>query len=474
VQAYAMDHDITELRELVWPDVLLRSPGPSVIPFTGEYRGIDGLRRINEISQATIRHEELPVFDEIRASGDLVLFRFQDRARVLPTGIVYSSPTLHLYEFEKGRVKRIENLFDTHALMQAFYPSRGSSKTKDIGVNCENGSRKTRGFTLVELLVVIAIIGILVALLLPAIQAAREAARRMSCQNNLKQMGTALLNYESAHKAFPPGAWMRVDPAGPKILRNANVLLLPYFEEQSLAGIWRNDLQFFEQSREALSTPVSIFTCPSNGAQTIADPIYDALGVPPGLALATTDYAYCKGATDAWCLGNQFPAIEKGMFHIIQEGVEMPTSVRHLTDGMSHTIAMGEAVGGERWPTCRQPGCTVPEGHAFADAPWMIGNVGVAAYADAGYVYVGIYGATIEPMNKRPVTGSILNEAGIFDCRSSVNGGPHASSNFRSDHAGGAQFLFCDCSVQFLREEIDASTYRALSTYAGGEVVQAP
>jgi prepilin-type N-terminal cleavage/methylation domain-containing protein/prepilin-type processing-associated H-X9-DG protein len=473
VQAYAMDHDISELRELVWPDVILRSPGPNVIPLSGEFHGIDGLQRMNEISQATVRHEELPVFDEIRASGDLVSIRFQDRARALSTGIVYSCPVQHIYEFEKGRVKRVDNLYDTHAMMAALYPPRRSSKTKRGGGNGENGSRKAHAFTLVELLVVIAIIGILVALLLPAIQAAREAARRMSCQNNLRQTGMALLNYESAHKAFPPGAWMRVDAAGPKILRNANVLLLPYFEEQSLAGIWRNESQFFEQSREALSTPVAIFTCPSNGAQTIADAIYDSLGMPPGLALATTDYAYCKGATDAWCLGNQYPANEKGVFHIIQQGEETPTAIRHMTDGTSHTIAVGEAAGGERWPTCRKPGCTAAEGHAFADAPWMIGNVGVAAYADAGYVYVGIYGSTIETMNKRPVTGSILNEAGIFDCRSSANGGPHASSNFRSDHAGGAQFLFCDGSVQFLRDAIDAATYGAMSTYAGGEVVQA-
>jgi prepilin-type processing-associated H-X9-DG protein len=264
---------------------------------------------------------------------------------------------------------------------------------------------------------------------------------------------------------------MKVDAAGPKILQNANVLLLPYFEEQSLAGGWRNDLAFYEQSRAALSTPVSIFTCPTNGVQTIADRVYDALGIPPGLALATTDYAYSRGVTDAWCLGNQIPAVEKGPFHIIQEAVELPTSIRQIIDGTTHTIAMGEAAGGERWPTCRSPGCTAAEGHAFADSPWMIGNVGVAAYADAGYVYVGIYGATIEPLNKTPVTGTILNEAGIMDCRSSANSGPHATSNFRSDHAGGGQFLFCDGSVQFLRDQIDAATYRGLSTIAGGEVV---
>jgi prepilin-type processing-associated H-X9-DG protein len=77
-------------------------------------------------------------------------------------------------------------------------------------------------------------------------------------------------------------------------------------------------------------------------------------------------------------------------------------------------------------------------------------------------------------MNKRPVTGSILNEPGIFDCRSSIDGGPHSSSNFRSDHAGGVLFLFCDGSVQFLSESIEPPLYRALSTHAGSEVAAMP
>ena len=80
----------------------------------------------------------------------------------------------------------------------------------------------------------------------------------------------------------------------------------------------------------------------------------------------------------------------------------------------------------------------------------------------------------MEPMNKTPVTGSTLNEPGIMDCRSSADGGPHSSSNFRSDHPGGVQFVFCDGSVQFLVGSIDPATYRGMSTYAGGEIVSAP
>ena len=327
-------------------------------------------------------------------------------------------------------------------------------------------------FTLVELLVVIAIIGILVALLLPAIQAAREAARRATCQSNLRQHGVALLNYHNAHQAFPPGAWLQVGAAGPNVLANANVLLLPYLEEVSLEGIWQHDRNYKDQNHIALTTPVPLFTCPSNGGQTVIDALFDSVGLPQGLAIATTDYAYCKGATDAWCLGNAYLPAEKGVFHIFNQESEQATKIARITDGTSHTIAMGEAAGGDNWTACRSPGCTVAEGRGQANVLWMVGDLSVAAHADAGYVFTGVYGATVERMNKRPVTGTILNEPGIFDCRSSTNGGPHASSNFRSDHPGGAMFLLCDGSVQFLTEDIDLSNYRALSTFAGGEVVQ--
>jgi prepilin-type processing-associated H-X9-DG protein len=100
--------------------------------------------------------------------------------------------------------------------------------------------------------------------------------------------------------------------------------------------------------------------------------------------------------------------------------------------------------------------------------------LGIDSLADAGYVAGSIFGATIELMNKRPVTGSILNEPGIFDCRSSLDGGPHASSNFRGDHPGGVVFLFCDGSVHVLGESIEMPLYRAVSTYSGGETAAIP
>jgi prepilin-type N-terminal cleavage/methylation domain-containing protein len=351
-------------------------------------------------------------------------------------------------------------------------PEASDGTSEDANCFCRTGRRTA--FTLVELLVVIAIIGVLVALLLPAVQAAREAARRASCQNNLKQLGLGLQLHHDALAAFPAGARMEVGAAGPKILTNANVAILPYLEQGAVEALWNHSLQYWEQLVTALETPVAVFTCPSNGYHGVSDEVFDTLGVPAGADLATTDYAFARGATDAWCLGNDYPADEKGVFHIINVAEEQPTAIRQITDGTSHTLAMGEAAGGDGWPTCRQAGCTEPEGRANADAPWMIGNVSTNQFSDAGWVYTALYAATVEPMNKRPVTGSILDEPGIFDCRSSVRGGPHASPNFRSDHPGGGEFLMCDGSVRFLSEGIEFSVYRALSTFAGEDMAVVP
>jgi len=329
--------------------------------------------------------------------------------------------------------------------------------------------RRPAAFTLVELLVVIAIISVLVALLLPAVQAAREAARRSSCQNNLKQFGLALLNHEAALGHVPPGARMKIGAVGPEIGANANVALLPYLEQPALETYWDHNRSYWEQDPVILATPVPLFTCPSNDAQTISDQAFEDVGVPPGLRLATSDYAFSRGATDAWCLSNEYPPHENGLFHIVGDGFAHVTTLRQISDGASRTFAMGEAAGGEQWTVCTLPGCTEPEGRSRADVPWMVGNLSTAEIAAAGYPFTGIYGTTIEPLNKRPVTSTLVDNAGIFDCRSSADGGTDATSNFRSDHAGGGFFLHCDGAVCFIGESIEAGIYRSLSTIAGDE-----
>ena len=324
--------------------------------------------------------------------------------------------------------------------------------------------RQLPGFTLVELLVVIAIIGILVALLLPAVQAAREASRRSACSNNLHQFGVALLNFESVHGRLPTGLLAK-PPYGPTDLTaNATTLLLPYFEEGSLIARYDMAKPYWLQPVEVLQTPVPIFTCPSNGYQTFGNDVFLMLGLPAGIQLATSDYIYSRGATDAWCITFQYPKSIIGPFTI---GIDY--RLRDISDGQSHTMAMGEGAGGERWPVCQKVGCTVAD-PAGPDGsyPWMVGNL-PADVLLPGFVATSTFGCTIEPMNKRPVTNTILSAAAVTDCRSSEAGGPHNTSNFRSDHPGGAQFLFCDGAVHYLNEGIEMALYRGLSTQAGGE-----
>lgn len=331
--------------------------------------------------------------------------------------------------------------------------------------------RRSTAFTLVELLVVIAIIGVMVALLLPAVQATREAARRAQCQNNLKQFGLALLNHEQALGYLPPGARMKIGAAGPEIGVNANVAILPFIEQGAIQTRWQSARPYWEQEPTVLAAPIALFTCPSNDFQTVSDAAFEEVGVPAGVQLATTDYAYSRGATDAWCLSNDYPLHELGAFHIVGQGYAAVTELRQITDGASHTFAMGEAAGGDDRTVCTMPGCTQPEGRSRANAPWMIGNLGSAEIAAGGYPYAGIYGTTREALNKRPVTSTLVENSGIFDCRSSADGGLHATSTFRSDHADGGFFLNCDGAVMFVAESTDMAVYQSRSTMAGDDAI---
>lgn len=321
------------------------------------------------------------------------------------------------------------------------------------------GTRVRRGFTLVELLVVIAIIALLTVLLLPAVQAAREAARRASCSNNLRQFGLAIHNFEGARGHYPAGADAK-PPFGPTDTHaNANALLLPFFEEASLASLYHYDRPYWEQPRSVILAEIPTFTCPTNGHKMFVNDVFERLGLPVGDTFATSDYAYSHGVNDATCV-EQIPPREVGVF-ILGEGC--PVSA--ITDGTSHTLAVGEAVGGEHWTVCDGVGCQEPTPGIEAAYPWVIGTVP----ADFLRPLIGTsnFCSTTEPMNKRPVTNTLVTVSALGDCRASFAGGTHTMSNFRSDHVGGAQFVYCDGSVHFLESSIDMKVYQATSTRAG-------
>ncbi len=189
------------------------------------------------------------------------------------------------------------------------------------------------GFTLVELLVVIAIIGVLVALLLPAIQQAREAARRAQCSNHLKQWGLATLNYESARRRFGPGI-VDNDQDYRDGQHSGLVYLLPYVEENGLYQQY--DLEADWKSPGNLrvaAVRIETLLCPSNASAVVDD------GGVPG---APTDYAFSKGDLAFLCED----AVGRGIYD-----VNSRTAIRAIKDGTSHTLAMGEAVSDPNWVT---------------------------------------------------------------------------------------------------------------------------
>jgi prepilin-type N-terminal cleavage/methylation domain-containing protein/prepilin-type processing-associated H-X9-DG protein len=360
-------------------------------------------------------------------------------------------------------------------------------------------SGRKSGFTLVELLVVIAIIGILIGLLLPAVQAAREAARRTQCKNNLKQFGLAMHNYADAQGVLPPGGIASLTytndvATGIKLYMSTTSMLLPYFEQRNLQSIYNFNKEWTDQSPVIGSTVVPIFNCPSNQKENpVLNDILNALLPPPnqiGGTLALLDYAYCKGATDAFCDKPDLAlSDERGIFDYF-----LINGFQHITDGTSNTIAMGEAAGGNRWRLCARAGCTGPELDlvtfagsvpATADQSWVAGTVNYTAIASVGLHVGSQFGCTVDRMNKNPVTESLANEGHLAvkpgdtsACVSNrINGvvpattGYHTVSNFRSDHPGGCQFLMADGSVHFLQEQMDYFAYRGLSTRAGGETV---
>lgn len=349
--------------------------------------------------------------------------------------------------------------------------------------------RSVRAFTLVELLVVIAIIGVLVALLLPAIQAAREAGRRAQCLNNLKQFGLALQNHHAAKGAFPHGALMKQKPTD--IYANANSALLPFFEQAALHSLYNHNKQWEDQNPGVASTAIPMFKCPSSGAP---NPLIDhLLGlVVDESVFGVTEYAYCMGATDAFCAregvkAGEIPASQQGIFNIA-----WGASIRQITDGTSNTIAMGDASGDPRWKVCHLAKCTEadvtpgPGGDApLASSGWILGEPNSTVFYPSLGPKGGTYGCMIEPMNKYPVTDTYLDypqyvgdysafkagAAGHY-CKSSEEGGSHAASNYRSDHPGGCNFLMADGSVAFVSEGIALAVYRARSTISGDELVQ--
>jgi len=357
--------------------------------------------------------------------------------------------------------------------------------------------RATRklGFTLIELLVVIAILALLMGMLLPAVQKVREAAARLSCSNNLKQIGLALHGFHDDNGFLPPGMVTELNVQDS--YHTGLTDLLPYLEADNVHRLYHYDTPWYDQENyDAVGKEVKVFYCPSNRAGGSIDtaPYVKQWGAAMPPFVGACDYALCKGANAG--LGpdpTKIPTEARGLFNISQAdftvsggqfqwGPRPRFAVRFtdITDGLTNTFAMGEAAGGN--PMYVAADLSDPSQAAvepFVDGPAVIDQAwGVASLGDQQHPwYAGLFGVTAqfglppdprdEPMNRRPVTPTVV---GADPSGYNVSGRDRVSG-FRSMHLGGCNFLFADGGVRWVGQSIDPATYRALSTYAGGEVI---
>lgn len=294
--------------------------------------------------------------------------------------------------------------------------------------------RRSAGFTLIELLVVIAIIGVLMALLLPAVQQAREAGRRAQCKSQLKQVGIALHSYTDIHRMLPVGAYY-FGPVGSYENGSIIVRLLPWLERQDLYDAFNFqrppvDLQRFNDGTLIGAKVIGILQCPSDG-QMIMGP----------LGLTTVNYVASNGSAarinnSACSCANPPPwnALALSPYDdprnfsgpFTRRGT--PVKLQDVTDGLSQTIFFGETL----------PACSVHARQGWSSANNMQG-----------------FATTTIPINF-----DTCNEFDANGCRRPCNW--NAESGFKSKHAGGSHFLRGDGSVDFLTESVNLRVFQNL------------
>ncbi len=302
-----------------------------------------------------------------------------------------------------------------------------------------------KGFTLVELLVVITIIGILMSLLLPAVQQIRAAARRMQCANNLKQISLALLNYEAAIKTFPHGTnWCCSNSGG-----NWATMIFPYVEQQALydqlnfEGNFRDD-----EHAEIVRIPVSVFVCPADG--DASNPVMQrfhhnatpahVLWYPASMGPTHMDQCpFCPDPTPSpenYCCqgwnfgtnGNGSLGIARGTHAGIFGRNTKSTKMAAIKDGSSNTLLVGE---------------TLPEQCTF----------------------IGLYSHNF-PLSGTSIPLNLMESADGTEW--------YRTCGFKSAHTSGANFAMADGSVHFLTDGVDYQLYNALGTRSGREVAVLP
>jgi prepilin-type N-terminal cleavage/methylation domain-containing protein/prepilin-type processing-associated H-X9-DG protein len=306
-------------------------------------------------------------------------------------------------------------------------------------------NQKSAGFTLVELLVVITIIGILIALLLPAVQTAREAARRSQCSNNLKQICLALHGYHERKGCFPPGSVepSDADPGDTGSQLGVFFMLLPDLELNSLydgvnwqnppANIvyspitWQND----PKNRLVIGTRPTVLVCPSDIGPPMEDEYHAVANYYSGGLSAVCSYAMVMGSIGP---GNGLfnppgKYDNNGLFYLSRAH-----RIADVIDGTSNTLAVGEVLEGNTMNSSNV---------------WFFGGR-----------FLDTLRTTQEPINTKPATGDFFPSSGL-------SWGAKFNGSLGSYHPGGCNFGFADGHVTFLAENIPLAIYRALSTRNG-------
>jgi prepilin-type N-terminal cleavage/methylation domain-containing protein/prepilin-type processing-associated H-X9-DG protein len=343
-------------------------------------------------------------------------------------------------------------------------------------------TRRKSGFTLIELLVVIAIIAVLIGLLLPAVQKVREAAARMSCGNNLKQLGLAVHNYHDTAGSLPPvrigngdgwASWM--------------VLILPYVEQNNIYQLWDLSKKYSVQSVAAQQAQVKTYLCPSrrgpgalstqetfDSADNVTPPPWNSSGSqyrftapnnPPG---SLTDYAanvgtfygtfeYDQPASGRPSNGAWFAVTANGPIILptltvtgssgqttqVLTSWKSSVTIQSITDGTSNTFLVGEK-------------------HVPASALGRLKAGDGPAFSGAWTSYMGRVAGLEDPLARGP-----------NDLTKSLNGDAFWARKFGSWHSGVVQFVFCDGSVKGVKDTIDTENLRRLSDRRDGLVINA-
>lgn len=333
--------------------------------------------------------------------------------------------------------------------------------------------RHRSAFTLIELLVVIAIIAVLIGLLLPAVQKVREAASRMKCQNNIKQLGIALHNYEGTTGKWPPlypGTAPGSTAFNYKYTWSVLAQLNPYLEQTNIYNtmdltqpMYDAANQITPQNRFAVVQKVSLFHCPSDRGV----PVSSAYGVTD---MGSTNYVACHGSGLSGG-GYGSPIVGDGIFPAVN-GVK----ITDILDGTSNTVAMSESIlGNGNEISSTQPGDeqvaykylgfsgTLPNDTNCAGTPPLWNG-----YNRRGFMWASGEARCVS------YNHYLTPNAKNFDCIANDPTMTYIAVGYRaarSRHTGGVNVLLADGSVRFVQDSVSPQTWRALATRMGGEVV---